>query len=82
VDNKFKERIQVKREELAKMQEDKRFFVDDNTNEQQHSEIAEAFTTITDEHALTLKKLRQALDLFMDHEVHQDLSQAARSLSL
>jgi hypothetical protein len=75
IDSHFKLLIQNKRDELSSRPAD-------GLNEEQNAQaIAEAFTSITNEHARVLQRLRQSLDAFMDREVHSDLQKATHTLS-
>lgn len=67
IDSHYKSLIQNKRDELSLRP------ADDLNEEQNANTIAEAFTSITNEHARVLQRLRQSLDAFMDKEVHSDL---------
>ena len=75
IDSHFKSMIQNKRDELSKRP------LDGLDEEQNAHSIAEAFTSITNEHARVLQRLRQSLDAFMDREVHSDLQKATHTLS-
>jgi vacuolar-type H+-ATPase subunit I/STV1 len=75
VDSHFKEMIKSKRDELSELANE----ADDDDARTQA--ITSAFTRITDQHAETLETLRQALDEFMEKEVHSDLQKAAKTLS-